>query len=151
MKKTLCLLACFVLFCSGCGKGGEAAGDAVIEIREHMFIGQISDIYMNLRDYSGKKIKYQGIFGQAVDKETGGPLYSVFRQTPGCCGNDGIAGLEVVWDKDGKYPDKDAWVEAAGILEVLTLKEDGGLIRYPRLRLTSLQVLEKEGARFVTK
>jgi uncharacterized membrane protein YcgQ (UPF0703/DUF1980 family) len=151
MKKALCLLVCCLALCAGCQKSGDATADTAFEIREHMFIGQMNDIYVNLKDYAGRKIKYQGIFGQAVDKDTGGSLYSVYRQTPGCCGNDGIAGLEVVWDKEGKYPVKDAWVEATGILEVLTLKEDGGFIRYPRLRLISLNVLKKEGARFVTK
>jgi uncharacterized membrane protein YcgQ (UPF0703/DUF1980 family) len=151
MKKVLCLLFCCLALCAGCRSSGGASGDEAIEIKEHMFIGQISDIYVNLKEYSGKKIKYQGIFGQAADKETGEPLYSVFRQTPGCCGNDGIAGLEVAWGKEGRYPDKDAWVEVTGILEVLTLKEEGEFIRYPRLRLIALNVLEKEGARFVTK
>ncbi|MDR3348266.1 MAG: hypothetical protein LBO03_01445 [Acidaminococcales bacterium] len=151
MKKALCLLAFCLALCAGCQKSGDADANATIEIKDHMFIGQINDIYVNLKDYAGKKIKLQGIFGQAADKDTGRPLYSVYRQTPGCCGNDGIAGLEVVWDKEGKYPAKDAWVEATGILEVLTLKEEGGLIRYPRLRLVSLRLPEKEGARFVTK
>jgi uncharacterized membrane protein YcgQ (UPF0703/DUF1980 family) len=151
VKRALCCLFVFLLLAAGCGQSGGNSGERIIEIRENMFIGQISDIYMNLQDYSGKTIKCQGIFGQATDPSSGGPLYSVFRQTPGCCGNDGIAGLEVIWAKEGKYPDKDAWVEAVGVLEVFTLKDGEGLIRYPRLRLTSLNVLPEEGARFVTK
>jgi uncharacterized membrane protein YcgQ (UPF0703/DUF1980 family) len=140
-----CILTLCVLL-SGCG---AAASEKTVEIKEKMFIAQISDIYVNLKDYAGKKVKYEGIMGYGKDSETGETVYSVFRQSPGCCGRDGVAGLDVIWDNP--YPPPDSWVEAAGTLEILAVDYGRQVVRYPRVRLTSLKALEKEGERFVTK
>ena len=120
------------------------SGKPVIEIREKMFIAQCNDIYLNLDQYMDSVIKYQGLFG---DIPGGGdePYHLVYRNSPGCCGNDGIVGFEVIWDQP--YPAQNTWVEAVGTLERYEEWEE----TYVRLRLASLTEPSERGAEFVTQ
>lgn len=120
------------------------SGD-MVEIREKMFIAQTNDIYYNSEDYLGKTIKYEGIFDTYYFPDMDLTFNSVIRYGPGCCGNDGNAGFEVIWD--GEYPNQDDWVEAVGILE----EYDYEGFTYLRVRLTSLNVLNTRGAEFVAQ
>jgi uncharacterized membrane protein YcgQ (UPF0703/DUF1980 family) len=132
-----------LLFVTGCTK--KDASD-IVEIGEKMFIAQVNDIYLNADDYLGKKIKLEGVFKQSTGEE---PYYFVIRYGPGCCGNDGLVGFEVAWDK-GKaqaYPADDSWVEAEGVLK--SYEEEGYQLSY--IDLTSLNVLAKRGAETVTQ
>ena len=117
----------------------------IIEIKEKMFIAQTNDIYYNAEDYLGKTIKYEGIYNAYYWDDEDSTFYSVIRYGPGCCGDDGEAGFEVVWD--GEHPEVNDWVEAVGVLEQY---EDGGY-KYLRLALTSLTVLPTRGAEFVNQ
>jgi len=117
----------------------------VFEIREKLFVAQTNDIYYNALDYLGKTLKYEGVFSEFTDPETGETFYSVIRYGPGCCGIDSDCGFEVKWDKG--YPAADDWVEAVGVLEEY---EEGGFW-YLRLALTSLTVLDERGAEYVTQ
>lgn len=119
----------------------KPTGD-LVEISERLFIAQTNDIYINADDYLGKTIKYEGIF--KTSEWEGQPLYYVIRYGPGCCGYDGEAGFEIVWE--GPMPEEDDWTEAIGVLE--SYDEDG--YSYLRLRLSSLTVLEVRGEEFVS-
>ena len=120
----------------------------VVEIKEKLFIAQTNDVYENPEDYLGKTLKVEGLF-QYYDPIAGDePYYFVIRYGPGCCGNDGNVGFEVLWEHgEGAYPPADAWVEAQGVLK--RYEEDG----YPYIcvSLSSLKVLNKRGAEFVTQ
>jgi uncharacterized membrane protein YcgQ (UPF0703/DUF1980 family) len=118
----------------------------IVKIGEKMFIAQVNDIYLNADDYLGKKIKLEGIFKQSTGEE---PYYFVIRYGPGCCGNDGLVGFEVAWDKEKAqvYPADDSWVEAEGVLK--SYEEEGYQLSY--IDLTSLNVLAKRGAETVTQ
>jgi putative membrane protein len=118
----------------------------IVEIGEKMFIAQVNDIYLNADDYLGKKIKLEGVFKQSTGEE---PYYFVIRYGPGCCGNDGLVGFEVAWDKEKAkpYPADDSWVEAEGVLK--SYEEEGFQLSY--IDLTSLNVLAKRGAETVTQ
>jgi zinc transport system permease protein len=128
---------------------------AVFEIKEKMFIAQTNDIYLNPREYVGKTIKLEGLF--KLEQYAGGadaPYCFVIRYGPGCCGYDGNAGFEVAWDSSGtldraaeKYPREDDWVEAVG--ELKYYDEDDYPFLY--IALSSLTVLDKRGAEFVTQ
>ncbi len=133
-----------VLFCvTGCTK--KNASD-VVEIGEKMFIAQINDIYLNANDYYGKTIKLEGVFKKSTGEE---PYYFVLRYGPGCCGNDGLVGFEVSWDKENAqpYPDDNSWVEAQGVLKSYDFK--GYQLSY--IDLSSLNVLAKRGSETVTQ
>jgi uncharacterized membrane protein YcgQ (UPF0703/DUF1980 family) len=118
-----------------------AFNTGVIEIKEKMFLGQTNDIYLNPDDYLGKTIKLEGIFKQES------PYYYVLRYGPGCCGYDGSAGFEVLWDNtiNRNYPNDNDWVEAVGILKSFDGDENNGIY----IALSQLTVLQKRGAEFV--
>jgi len=115
----------------------------LVEIREKMFVAQVSDVYINPEDYIGRTIKLEGIF----KKED--PYSFVVRYGPGCCGDDANVGFEVAWDSEQikPYPAIDSWVEAIGVLK--TYKEAGYASDYLYLDLVSLNVLNERGAEIV--
>jgi hypothetical protein len=125
----------------------------VFEIKEKMFIAQTNDVYLNPQEYVGKTIKLEGLF--KLEQYAGGadaPYCFVIRYGPGCCGYDGNAGFEVAWDSPGtldakKYPREDDWVEAVG--ELKYYDEDDYPFLY--IALSSLKVLDKRGAEFVSQ
>jgi uncharacterized membrane protein YcgQ (UPF0703/DUF1980 family) len=126
-------------------QNAAASSEKIIEIKEKFFITQTNEIYYNADDYLGKIIKYEGIFDIYEIPETGIKRYLVLRYGPGCCGNDSMAGFEVVWDK--KYPNKHDWVEVSGVLE--QYEEDG--VHYLRLAVISLTALPRRGKETVLR
>ena len=151
-KKFFIALVCAVtLICVvilyGYAKTREAASGqatpAVIEINERMFVTQITDIYINPDEYSGKTIMLEGIFG--ISRFNDVTYLSVFRNSPGCCGDDGMVGFNVIWE--GEYPNNNDWVKAVGVLEIV---EANGTMNF-RLNLSALTVLPNRGAEFVTQ
>lgn len=118
----------------------------IVEIQERLFIAQTNDIYINPEDYLGKTIKYEGIFKSSTweFEEDSKTFYYVIRYGPGCCGYDGEAGFEVMWD--WQWPGEDDWCEAVGVLEAY---EENGM-QYLRLSLISLTVKEERGAEYVS-
>lgn len=132
-----------VLFAHTATVPPDESPEGVVEIKEKLFIAQTNNIYLNKDDYLGKTIKYEGLF--TAGEFSGVTYYSVIRYGPGCCGNDGVAGFEVIWDFE--YPKADDWVEVTGVLE--EYYEDG--YPYLRLNLSSLIVLPERGAEFVAQ
>ncbi|MDR1986382.1 MAG: hypothetical protein LBP88_05345 [Treponema sp.] len=124
------------------------ANQGFVEIKEKMFIAQTNDVYLNPEDYLGKTIKLEGIFQTQSYSSTEPPYCFVIRYGPGCCGNDGNAGFEVMWEQaDAIYPAENDWVEAIGVLGAY--EEDG--YPYICINLSSLKVLETRGQEFVTQ
>jgi uncharacterized membrane protein YcgQ (UPF0703/DUF1980 family) len=123
-----------------------AFNTGIIEIKEKMFIAQTNDVYLNSDDYLGKTIKLEGLFKTEDFDWQERPFYYVLRYGPGCCGYDGSAGFEVMWEADIKpnpiYPKEDDWVEAIGIVKAFN--NDGIYIA-----LTKLTILNKRGNEFV--
>jgi uncharacterized membrane protein YcgQ (UPF0703/DUF1980 family) len=124
----------------------------IVEIKEKMFVAQSNDIWYNSDDYMGKIIKYEGLLDIYTDPETGIDYYSVIRYGPGCCGVDSNCGFEVAW-VDGneqnahEYPKQNEWCEVVGKLDIY----EEGHIRYLRINLISLTVLEERGKETVTQ
>lgn len=119
-----------------------------VDVREKMFLTQMTELYINIPDYLGKTIALEGMLDVFTDEATGTVYHSVYRKSPGCCGNDGYTGLEVVWDDPAAtYPNLNDWVRVVGVLEQY---EEGGA-PYLRLRLISLEVKAERGLEFVTQ
>ncbi|MDR1957102.1 MAG: hypothetical protein LBQ30_09650 [Treponema sp.] len=124
------------------------ANQGILEIKEKLFIAQTNDVYLNPEEYLGKTIKLEGIFQRQSFSDTDPPYYFVIRYGPGCCGNDGNAGFEVMWEQpDAVYPQDNDWVEAIGVLG--SYEEDG--YPYICINLSSLKTLETRGQEFVTQ
>ena len=155
MKKftsILFIIFLLVLFVTGCNRNNEEANN-VYEIRENMFITQIDDINLNFREYLGRTIKLEGLFKHTHWEDNN--WYFVFRNAPGCCGDDGEVGFEVSWSPDyfepdpeqRGFPNANEWVEAIGELR----SYDFLGISFLYIALSELNVLEARGLEFVTR
>ena len=114
----------------------------ILEIKDNFFIEQTNDIYYNLKDYLGKTVKIEGFLFSYSDND-GEICYSIVRNTPGCCGNDGLAGLDIRYD--GEYPEVKTWVEVIGVIG----KDISYDAEIPAIQVTSIREKE-EGTTFVT-
>ena len=130
-----------------CGSVLYADQPKIVEIRERMFATQINDIMLNGDEYMGKTIKLQGLF--KLISYSGENHFYVLRYAPGCCGDDGYAGFEVMWDganaKNAAYPKDDEWVEVIGTLKAYKKSNYENLY----LGLISLKVMKTRGKEFV--
>jgi len=121
---------------------GENSKD-IIEITDKLFVEQINDIYLNVKSYEGKTVKLEGLIYTSSNETE---IYTfVVRNTPGCCGDDGLAGLEIIYSDN--IPVDNEWVEVIGKIE---LEEYMGTT-LPILRLSSMEVKEEKGVTFVTE
>lgn len=118
----------------------------IIEIREKMFIAQIEDIYYNIEDFKDKYIKIEGMYS-VVEPEEGdiGKVHFVYRNAPGCCGNDGWAGFMLNYD--GEYPNTNDWIQVVGTPEIVK----NGVYEDLYLNVISIEVMEERGAEFVNQ
>lgn len=121
----------------------NAEGDEVI-LKDKLFIAQCNDIYLNPDEYMDKVIKWEGIYTEATNPVTNETYKFIIRYGPGCCGNDGTAGFEILYD--GELPKKNDWVEAAGKIEMV--EEDGN--EFVAVRISELTVLDVRGQEFVS-
>lgn len=127
---------------------GTKTNAGLVEIKEKMFIAQVNDVYLNPDDYVGKTIRLQGLFMTQDNGSSMPPYHFVIRYGPGCCGNDGNAGFEVLWENKGvTYPQDEEWVEAVGTFGAY--EEDG--YPYYCISLSSLKVLDERGAEYVSQ
>lgn len=72
---------------------GESAEGDVLEIGEKMFLTQISDMYCNFDHYKDKTIIVEGMYAQFYSWDGSETAPVVYRNGPGCCGNDGWGGF----------------------------------------------------------
>lgn len=114
----------------------------ILEIKDNFFIEQTNDMYYNLKDYLGKTVKIEGFVSSYTDNN-GDICYGVIRNTPGCCGADGLAGLDIRYD--GEYPELKTWVEVIGVIG----KDISYDAEIPAIQVTSIREKE-EGTSFVT-
>lgn len=114
----------------------------MLEITDNFFIEKTNDFFLNVNDYVGKSVKMEGLIYKFNDAN-GDICYAVTRNAPGCCGNDGVAGLYI---KDSEeYPEVDTWVEITGVVETDTIYGT----KVPIIKIASM--IEKEkGKTFVT-
>lgn len=149
MKKVLALAVSLMLCLLAVPGLGQSDPEKIdLEIREKMFVTQMTELWINTPDYLGKTIALEGMFSVYTSPTSGKSFYSVYRKSPGCCGNDGVTGLDVVWeDPSVAYPADNEWVRAVGTLEQY---EDEGY-PYLRLRLRTLDVLAERGLEFVVQ
>lgn len=116
----------------------------VFEIREKMFINQCNEIYLNPKDYNGRIVKLQGMYDGYVDIDTGERSSFIFRYGPGCCGNDGVAGFELLYE--GKnIPEINDWIEVLGVATLIKSE----YYETVALKVISIKVLKNRGAEFV--
>jgi len=144
MKKT-CLISFLVIALILTSCNGTSAEKEVFAIRDKMFIAQINDIYLNFDDYKNKIIALEGIYDEDIDPSTNESHSYVLRYAPGCCGDDGIVGFEILYDSNISLPKIDDWIEVYGTLK--SIKRDG--FSYIALQASEINVLDVRGLEFV--
>ena len=130
----------------------EAAGEEsfvfanlpMVDITEKLFIAQCNDVYLNPDDYQGKAIRLEGMYQFYANTQSGKTYHYVVRNGPGCCGADGSAGFEFVYD--GVPPKENDWIEVIGTVEKMTIGDS----EYIVLRAGSITVKQERGAEFVS-
>ena len=120
----------------------EIDSNNILEIKDNFFIEQTNDIYLNYKDYVGKTVKMEGLVYSYQD-DNGDTCYAVVRNTPGCCGNDGLAGLDIRYDKD--YPKVNTWIEVVGVIGTDTMYGE----TIPAIQVSTMEEKE-QGTTFVT-
>ena len=172
MKKifSLALVLVMLLSFAACGnkeKSAEndttttAAAAALtpdVVIKEASYVTYINDIYNNPDNYIGKVIQIDGMYTyEDFIDQGGGKYYYVYRQGPGCCGNDGsMCGLEFS-SADGTYPDyipqsgddnaAHPWIMVTGTLRQYYEGETGP---YYTLDNASYEIMTTRGAEVVS-
>jgi len=117
--------------------GETAKNEDIVEITDNYFIQQTNDVYINLDDYIGKTIKMEGLIYSYNDASSGNVCYAVVRNGPGCCGNDGIVGLDIRYD--GDYPNANTWVEVIGVMGTDTVQGR----KIPAIQVVSMTETER--------
>lgn len=117
------------------------SADADVVITDSYFIQSTNDVYLNIDNYVGKTIKIEGLVYEYEDY-SGVHHHAVVRNSPGCCGNDGLAGLDMEYDN---YPELETWVEVIGTIKAETFDTQ----RIPVIEVTSM-TQKPAGKTFVT-
>ena len=115
--------------------------DGILQITDRLFVTQLDDIYLNPQNYEGKDIKIEGLMYSSTYVDI---TYNyVVRNTPGCCGNDGLAGLEIKYD--GELPENDSWIKITGTI----IMEEFSTIGKPVIEVKTIEIMEEKGQDFV--
>lgn len=113
-------------------------------LKDKLFIAQCNDIYLNPEEYMDKNIIWEGIYTESTNPVSNETYKFVIRYGPGCCGNDGTAGFEILYD--GEPPKLNDWVKAVGKIEMV--EESGN--DFVAVRISELNVLDVRGQEFVS-
>ena len=116
-----------------------ASNKDYINITEKYFVSQLDEVYINIKDYMGKTISYEGYIAN-LEKEN---MFVVGREFY-CCGFDAyLVGFECEYDKE-KY-ENDEWVRVTGVMDTY-IDENGRVI--PMVKVTDILKIP-EGNRVV--
>ena len=151
MKKTLIMIIMICLISLGCGKNVSETknNDEIKVINDNVFIQMTDDMFFNSEDYESQIFQIEGLMltePESTAAEGVNPdklHYFIVRKTPGCCGNDGLAGLEISYN--GTIPEDETWVVGKGIWKPNGYSSYNGWI----LELYSLEALETRGNEFL--
>ncbi len=118
-----------------------------LEISEKLFLEQINDIFFNFDDYKDRTIIVEGMFTYFENylDDDADLMPVVYRNGPGCCGNDGWGGFLLI--HDGDFPEDNDWIRVTG-KPVIEETEQGFLNLF--LKVDSIEVKEERGSEFVT-
>ena len=132
----------FLVLCLLLAAAPAAAAKPDYVIRENFFVQMITDIFMNLGDYLGKTIQYEGFVLPITAENFGeGPEKFAVVRIAVCCGPDDMPIGFACMGKDA--PPENAWVRVTGVLQERDL--NNGEPPYPYLDVQELEVLTKRG------
>ena len=142
MRKKMRTPRAFLVLCLLLAVAPAAAAKPDYVIRENFFVQMITDIFMNMSDYRGKTIQYEGFVLPITAENFGeGPEKFAVVRIAVCCGPDDMPIGFACMGKDA--PPENAWVRVTGVLRERDL--DNGEPPYPYLDVQGLEVLTKRG------
>ena len=142
MKRTMRTPRAFLVLCLLLAAAPAAAAKPDYVIRENFFVQMITDIFMNMSDYRGKTIQYEGFVLPITAENFGeGPEKFAVVRIAVCCGPDDMPIGFACMGKDA--PPENAWVRVTGVLQERDL--NNGEPPYPYLDVQELEVLTKRG------
>ena len=103
------------------------------------------DMYCNFDRYKDKTIIVEGMYAQFYSWDGSETAPVVYRNGPGCCGNDGWGGFLLKYD--GEFPNENDWIRVTGHPELVT----EGYYTNLYLNVASLEVKAERGTEFVTQ
>ena len=121
----------------------KTKNEKVLVIGEKMFITQINEIYYNFESYKDKTIVVEGMYALFYNFDGTENIPAVYRNGPGCCGNDGWGGFFLKYD--GDLPQDNDWIKVTGTPILLS----NGYYDDLYLDVTNIEVLTDRGAEFV--
>lgn len=141
MKRMCAALWSLFLFFVAATASAAADGKPDYVIRENFFVGMITDIFMNMSDYEGKTLRYEGFVLPISEEDFGeGPEKFAVVRIATCCGPDDVPiGFACIWNE---IPPEDTWVRVTGVLRNRKL-ESGE--EYPYLEVRELEKPAKRG------
>lgn len=129
------------------GRGGNSAiprPNADIVIRGNYFVGMITDLTTNMRDYDGKVIQYEGFVKNIDPGLESQESFAVCRMFY-CCGDDAyFVGLPCD-GYGGEVPEDDGWVVVTGVMGIREDPEG----EYPYLEVMEMTSLPEPGEMYV--
>lgn len=119
----------------------DASG--IMQISDQYFVNMVDDLYINLDDFVGQKVRLQG-FGIRM-KGFNDKQLVVSRLMMSCCAADASAvGLMIEGDDVSSFKDDD-WLEAEGIIDKIDY--DGDTI--PVIKITAVKSISPLKSKFV--
>ncbi len=143
LKKFSFLLIVSILFV-GCSSRAEYRdveinSDSVIPdsdvkvITDDVFVGYTNDMFYNPKTYNGQVVQLEGLIYIDYYFQEDGEFF-VTRNTPGCCGDDGLAGLQIEYD--GVIPVEGTWVTVKGVWQDSDYSSNGWALQVYSLEVT---------------
>ncbi|MCL1993620.1 MAG: hypothetical protein FWG66_11815 [Spirochaetes bacterium] len=135
MKRMNIAFAAFVAaaFLSGCGQE-SGPGDGTIVLDERVFIQQVTEITMEMDNFVGQTVRYEGLFGTISSSITGREHNWVIRLMVCCDPLGEPIGFFVDIGEREPFPN-DTWVEVTGVLEAYL----GFGFRVPQLEVIEIR------------
>ncbi len=121
----------------------EKTADGTLVINSQYFVNMVDDLYLNLDDYVGQKVRIQG-FGIRMKNFSPNQIV-VSRLVMTCCAADASGvGLMIEGDAVSQY-ENDDWMDAEGVIEATDYDGD----RVPLIRITKLTPMKPLDNKFV--
>ncbi len=144
MLRKITLLLIISVFFIGCSTRTEyrdvnISSDSVIPdedvkvITDKIFVSYTNDMFYNPSTYNGQVVQLEGlIYVDYYFYEEG--EFFVTRNTPGCCGDDGYAGLQIEYDEI--IPVEGTWVTVKGVWQKSDYSSNGWALQVYSLEIT---------------
>lgn len=121
----------------------EVSPDGSLVINSQYFVNMVDDLYLNLDDYLGKKVRIQG-FGIRMKNFTDRQIV-VSRYVMTCCAADASGvGLMIEGDEVANFKEDD-WMDAEGTIDFVDYDGD----RIPLIHITKLTPMKPLSNKYV--